>query len=108
MSQRPRVVITDFIAGPLEMERRILGEVAEIVALDAASEDELQGKIEDAAAIMMYHTVSITEKTINRLKHCRIIVRCCRRSIRFNPSAPITISATWILTATPSMVSTVN
>lgn len=76
MSQRAKVVIADFIAGPLEMERRILGEVAEIVALDASSEDELQGKIEDADAVMMYHTVSITEKTINRLKHCKLIVRC--------------------------------
>jgi D-3-phosphoglycerate dehydrogenase/C-terminal binding protein len=76
MSQRPRVVITDFIAGPLEMERRILGEAAEIVALDAATEDELRGKIEDADAIMMYHTVSITEKTIDRLKNCKLIVRC--------------------------------
>ncbi len=76
MSQRPRVVITDFIAGPLEMERRILGEIADIAALDASSEDELLGKIEDASAIMMYHTVSITAKTIDRLKDCKIIVRC--------------------------------
>jgi len=76
MSQRPRVVITDFVAGPLETERRVLGEVAEIEALDASSEDEIVGRIEDAAAIMMYHTVSITEKTINRLKNCKIIVRC--------------------------------
>ena len=70
------MVITDFIAGPLETERRILGEIADIVALDASSEDELVGQIEDADAIMMYHTVSITAKTINRLKHCKLIVRC--------------------------------
>ena len=76
MSDRPKVVITDFIAGPLETERRTLGEVADIVALDAASEDELVGQIEDASAIMMYHTVSITEKTINRLTRCKLIVRC--------------------------------
>src|SRR5262249_954527 len=76
MSDRPRVVITDFIAGPLETERRILGAIAEIVALDASSEDELVGKIEDAAAIMMYHTVSISSKTIGRLNHCKRIVRC--------------------------------
>jgi C-terminal binding protein len=76
MSGRPRVVITDFVAGPLEVERRVLGEVAEIVALDASSEDEIVGQIEDAGAIMMYHTVSITAKTIERLKHCKLIVRC--------------------------------
>lgn len=73
---RPTVVIADFIAGPLETERRVLGEIAEIVALDASSEEELVGKIEEAHAIMMYHTVSITAKTINALKQCKIIVRC--------------------------------
>ncbi len=73
---RHRVVITDFVAGPLETERRILGDVADIVALDASSEDEIAGKIEDADAIMMYHTVSITAQTIDRLKHCKLIVRC--------------------------------
>jgi C-terminal binding protein len=76
MNKRFRVVITDFIAGPLETERRVLGEIAEVVALDASSEGELAGKIEEADAIMMYHTVSITETTISRLKHCKIIVRC--------------------------------
>jgi D-3-phosphoglycerate dehydrogenase/C-terminal binding protein len=76
MSQRPRVIIADFIAGPLETERRVLGEIADIVALDADNEDGLAGRIEDASAIMMYHTVSITGKTINRLKHCKLIVRC--------------------------------
>jgi D-3-phosphoglycerate dehydrogenase/C-terminal binding protein len=76
MSERFRVVITDFIAGPLEAERRILGEIADVAALDASTEDELTGQIEDADAIMMYHTVSITNQTIDRLKHCKIIVRC--------------------------------
>lgn len=76
MSKRFRVMITDFVAGALETERRVLGEVAEIVALDAASEDEIAGRIEEADAIMMYHTVSITAKTIDRLKHCKLIVRC--------------------------------
>ncbi len=76
MSKRPTVVITDFVAGPLEIERRVLGEIADIVALDAYSEDEILARIADADAIMMYHTVSITERTISRLKHCKVIVRC--------------------------------
>ena len=76
MSERPKVVIADFIAGALETERRTLGAIAEVVALDAASEEELVGKIEDATAIMMYHTVSITAKTIQRLERCKLIVRC--------------------------------
>jgi D-3-phosphoglycerate dehydrogenase/C-terminal binding protein len=69
-------MITDFVAGPLETERRVLGEIADIVALDASSEEEIAGRIDEADAIMMYHTVSITAQTINRLKHCKLIVRC--------------------------------
>ena len=57
-------------------ERHVAQEIADIAALDASTEDELLGKIEDASAIMMYHTVSITAKTIDRLKDCKIIVRC--------------------------------
>ncbi|REK11209.1 MAG: C-terminal binding protein [Planctomycetota bacterium] len=76
MSQRPRVVITDFVAGPLETERKVLADIADVVALDASSEEEIAGRIEDAAAIMMYHTVSITAQTIDRLKQCKLIVRC--------------------------------
>jgi D-3-phosphoglycerate dehydrogenase/C-terminal binding protein len=76
MTRRPQVMITDFVAGPLETERRVLGEIADIVALDASSEEEIAGRIDEADAIMMYHTVSITAQTINRLKHCKLIVRC--------------------------------
>ena len=45
---RARVVITDFITEPLDPERRILGDLADVVALDAMHEDELVGRIEDA------------------------------------------------------------
>ncbi|MFV0444286.1 MAG: C-terminal binding protein [Planctomycetaceae bacterium] len=73
---RPRVVVTDFIREPLDHERRILGEVADVVALEAERESELAGRIEDAAAIMLYHFIGLSGETINRLKQCRLIVRC--------------------------------
>ena len=41
MSQRAKVVITDFIVEPLDQELRILGDLAEVVALNAFSEDDL-------------------------------------------------------------------
>ena len=71
-----QVVITDFINPPLGHEQRILGDLAEIVALNAFSEDDLLDHIADADAIMLYHFISLTRKTIERLKHCRLIVRC--------------------------------
>ena len=76
MSQRPRVVITDFIADSLEPERRILGDLADVVALDGYNEDNLPGKIEDAGAIMLYHNMELTRKTILGLNDCKLIVRC--------------------------------
>ncbi len=73
---RGKAVITDFISGSMETERGILGDVADVVALDAYSEDALVGHVENADALMLYHTVSITEKTISRLGRCKLIVRC--------------------------------
>jgi len=76
MNQRAKVVVADFITEPLDHERRLLGDLAEVVALNAFSEDDLVGKIEDADAIMLYHFISITARTIERLKKCKLIVRC--------------------------------
>jgi D-3-phosphoglycerate dehydrogenase/C-terminal binding protein len=70
------VVVTDFIGEPLEEELRILGDVADVVALNAQSEAGLAGRIEDADAIMVYHFVELTPQTIDRLEKCKLIVRC--------------------------------
>ena len=51
----PKVIITDFITEPLSIERDVLGKEAELVALDAMSEKELVGQIEDATALICYH-----------------------------------------------------
>jgi len=76
MSHRPKVVVTDFIQEPLEHERGILGDVADVVALNAYSEKDLKGGIEDADAIMLYHFISLTAVTLHRLEKCKLIVRC--------------------------------
>lgn len=73
---RPLVVITDFINPLLTHEEQILGDLADIIALNAFSEDDLVGRIEDADAIMLYHFISISRKTIERLRKCKLIVRC--------------------------------
>lgn len=70
------VVITDFINPPLTHEQDILGGVANVTALNAYSEDDLVGRTEQADAIMLYHFISLTEKTISRLERCKLIVRC--------------------------------
>lgn len=76
MAGRGKVVVTDFIGEPLEDELKILGDIADVAALNAGCEDDLIGRIEDADAIMVYHFVEVTAKTIDRLKNCKLIVRC--------------------------------
>jgi C-terminal binding protein len=71
-----RVVVTDLLPPSLELERQILGDLAELEACEAASEDDLSDSIAEADAVMVYHTIRITEKTIRKLKKCRLIVRC--------------------------------
>ena len=76
MISRFKVVITDFVGEPLDVERRILGDLADITALNARQEDELAGRIEDADAVMVYHFLKITESTLARLRNCKVIIRC--------------------------------
>ena len=75
-SSRFQIFISDFIADSLEIEREILGDIADVTALDAHSELELVGRIEHADAIMLYHNLAISRSTIEHLKQCRLIVRC--------------------------------
>src|SRR5207302_316013 len=50
--------------------------LADLVALDAFSEQDLIGHVEEADALMLYHNITISKDTIGRLKHCKLIVRC--------------------------------
>lgn len=73
---KARAVIADFQHGSLEVEQEILKDVATVESLDVHNESELWGRIEDADCIMVYHTLKVTKATIERLKHCKLIVRC--------------------------------
>ncbi len=75
-SHRFQIVISDFIVDSLETERNAIGDIADVIALDAHNERELHGRIETADAIMMYHNISIGRSTIERLEKCKLIVRC--------------------------------
>ncbi|MDB4737551.1 hypothetical protein OAF75_01810 [Verrucomicrobiales bacterium] len=71
----PRVIITDFIKDSLSIERSVLDSCAEVIALNAMSEDELAGKIEDAEAVLCYHYLTLSRKIIESLEKCKVIVR---------------------------------
>lgn len=73
---RSRVVIADFVNDDLAPERAALGDLADVVALDARTETDLHGRVDDADAVMLYHDVGIRRDTIARLTNCKLIVRC--------------------------------
>ncbi|MFA6111197.1 MAG: C-terminal binding protein [Candidatus Latescibacterota bacterium] len=76
MSEPYRVIITDFITDDLAVEHQVLGELARVEALGALREEELAGRIEEADAVMVYHYLGLSRSTIERLRHCKLIVRC--------------------------------
>ncbi|MEZ6137205.1 MAG: C-terminal binding protein [Pirellulaceae bacterium] len=73
---RPQVIVTDFIFEPLDVEREILGDIADVVALGAWSTAELDHRVEQAKALLVYHFVSVTRDVIERMPSLKIIVRC--------------------------------
>ena len=71
-----KVVITDFLTHPPETEERILGNLARVEVLCAEHEEQLVGRVEDADALMIYHCLKFTARSIARLSQCKLIVRC--------------------------------
>jgi D-3-phosphoglycerate dehydrogenase/C-terminal binding protein len=69
------VIITDVFADALAPERQVLGDLAAVQALDARSEQELAGRIEQADALIVCHLVTLSRETIAGLERCRVIVR---------------------------------
>lgn len=54
-----KVVVTDLLNDSLDPERRVLGDIATLEALNCRAEEELIGRVEDAYAILLYHTVTL-------------------------------------------------
>jgi len=75
VSTRPKVVITDFDYGDVEIETRILEKAgAEVIALQAKSEQDLFEAAQDCTA-MMNQYARIGAKTISRMEQCQVIAR---------------------------------
>ncbi|SMX47835.1 C-terminal binding protein [Maliponia aquimaris] len=75
MSNKPKVVITDFDYGDVDIETAILRDAgAEVVALQAKSETDLAMHAADCAA-MMNQYARIGRTTIERMTQCRVIAR---------------------------------
>lgn len=70
-----KVVVTDFIHEPLEIEREVLGDIADVVSAGATCNEDLDGQVEDAHALMVYHFVSIRESLMKRMPNLKVVAR---------------------------------
>ena len=70
-----KVPITDYVSPPAVFEEPVLSDIADLICLQETEESKLEGKIEDADALIVFHTITISADSIHRLKKCRGIVR---------------------------------
>jgi D-3-phosphoglycerate dehydrogenase len=74
-NDRPKVVITDYDFGDIEVEREILGAIgAEVVGLQAKKERDLFEAARDCAA-MINQYARVGRETIARMEKCEVIAR---------------------------------
>ncbi|MBC8001809.1 MAG: C-terminal binding protein [Opitutaceae bacterium] len=71
-----KVVITDYLAPPADIEQRELQGLAEVHCLQARRNEELPGKLGNADAVIVFHEITLEANVIAELDCCRVIVRC--------------------------------
>ncbi len=71
-----RVVVTNYLTPPALIEEDVLRGVALVECLQARSEADLDGRFESADGLIVFHEIVITAAALERLRNCRILVRC--------------------------------
>lgn len=72
---RFKVVVTDYVFPSLEIERSVLGAIdAQIVAMQASSDEPLVGAVRDADALLVCYA-PVTKRVIDGAQRCRIVAR---------------------------------
>ena len=70
-----KVVLTDYVWDSLDLERKILGSLAELVPLQTKKPDEFIAQAEDCDALLNTYAGPITAEVMARMRKCRIIAR---------------------------------
>ena len=71
-----KVLITDYLSPPPTIEQQFLDGRATVDCLLAKSAEELAGKVDEADALIIFHEITLPRAIIERLKRCRVVVRC--------------------------------
>jgi len=72
---RHQVYIPDYLT-EAELEKQILGDIADIHFLKLTSEDGFVDHASKADAILLYHDIPLSKASISKMDQCKGIVRC--------------------------------
>jgi D-3-phosphoglycerate dehydrogenase / 2-oxoglutarate reductase len=72
---KAKVVITDYVWESLDVERKTLGELAELVAMKTKKPEEFLDAAKDCDALLNTYAGPITAEVMGKMPKCRIIAR---------------------------------
>lgn len=75
MGAKAKVVLTDYVWDSLDVEKRILGGLADLVPLQTRKPPEFLGEAADCDALLNTYAGPITAEDMARMPKCRIIAR---------------------------------
>ena len=75
MTGKAKVVITDYVWESLDVERKILGALADIVPMKTKTPEEFLDQAKDCDALLNTYAGPITEAAMAKMPRCRIIAR---------------------------------
>lgn len=75
MSQRPLVVVTDYLA-EAGTEQQVLDGVADVQLLQTNDEADVARRAAGADVLLVFHEVRLTERSLAQLPRCKGVIRC--------------------------------
>jgi len=72
---KSKVVITDYVWESLDVEKKTLGSLAELVAMKTKKPEEFLGEAADCDALLNTYAGPITGEVMDKMPKCRIIAR---------------------------------
>jgi D-3-phosphoglycerate dehydrogenase len=75
MADRAKIVISDYVWDTLEVENRLLGDLADLAPMQAKTEEDFLDAASDCVALLNTYAGPITAKAMVRMTRCKIIAR---------------------------------
>ena len=75
MADKAKVVLTDYVWESLDMEKKLLDGLADLVALKTKAADEFVAEAADCDALLNTYAGPITAEVMRQMPKCRIIAR---------------------------------